>query len=79
MKLKNLRKALRKRTLENEGLMGMITLWLLLRGWHHMMEKDGLWFWGLVIFSIGFFNCIPYALKLIDGKGIKKEIKNEEK
>ena len=71
MKLKNLRKALRKRILDNEGLMGMITLFLLVRGWDHMMEKEGLWFWGLVIFSIGFFNSIPIALKLIDGKGLK--------
>jgi len=69
MKLKNLRKALRKRILDNEGLMGMISLFLLVRGWDHMMEKDGLWFWGLVIFSIGFFNSIPISLKLIDGKG----------
>ena len=71
MKLNNLKKFLRKRTLENEGLMGMITLWFLLSGWNYMNEKD-FWFWGLIIFSIGFFNCIPYALKLIDGKGFKK-------
>ena len=71
MKLKKLRQALRSRILENEGLMGMISLFLLVRGWNHMLEKDGLWFWGLVIFSIGFFNSIPIALKLIDGKGLK--------
>ena len=82
MKLKNLRKALRKRISDNEGLMGMLTLWLLLEGWNAMNEKDGAWLWGLIIFSAAFFNCIPYAVKLIDGKGIKKEIKpklNEEK
>jgi hypothetical protein len=79
MKLKNLRKALRKRISDNEGLMGMLTLWLLLEGWNAMMEKDGSWLWGLIIFSAAFFNCIPYAVKLIDGKGIKKQTKNEEK
>lgn len=78
MKLKNLKSSLRKRVLDNEGLMGMITLFLLVRGWTHMMDKEGFWLWGLVIFSIGFFGCIPIALKLIDGKGIKK-IKNEKK
>jgi len=71
MKLKKLRQALRSRILENEGLMGMISLFLLVRGWNHMMEKDGFWFWGLIIFTIGFFNSIPIALKLIDGKGLK--------
>ena len=79
MKLKKLRQAIRKRTLENEGLMGMITLWLLLDGWKYMNEKNGKWLFGLIIFSVGFFNCIPYALKLIDGKGLKKETENEEK
>ena len=72
MKLKNLRKALKSRITDNEGLQGMITLFLLVKGWEHMMEKDGLWFWGLIIFSVGFFSCIPIALKLIDGKGLKK-------
>lgn len=81
MKLKNLKSSLRKRVLDNEGLMGMITLFLLVRGWTHMMDKEGFWLWGLIMFTIGFFNSIPIALKLIDGKGLKniKRIKNEEK
>lgn len=76
MKLKNLRKALKSRIIDNEGLMGMLTLWLLLEGWNAMMVKEGFWLLGLIIFSAAFFNCIPYAVKLIDGKGIKK-IKND--
>ena len=70
-KSKKRKKALKSRITDNGGLMGMITLLLLVRGWEHMMEKDGLWLWGLIIFSIGFFNAIPIVLKLIDGKGIK--------
>ena len=66
MKLNNLKNSLRKRILENKGLMGMVTLFLLMRGWHHMLEKDGLWFFGLIIFSIGFFNCIPIVLQIIE-------------
>jgi hypothetical protein len=51
--------------------MGMLTLWCLLEGWKYMNEKDGMWLFGLLLFSAGFFSCIPIALKLIDGKGIK--------
>jgi hypothetical protein len=71
MKSKNLKRALRKRLTENRGLMGMLTLWCLLEGWKYMNEKDGMWLFGLLLFSAGFFSCIPIALKLIDGKGIK--------
>ena len=78
MKLKNIKKALKSRTIENEGLMGMVTFYLMWVGWAYMNEKDGAWLLGLVLFSLGFFNCIPIALKLIDGKGLKIN-NNEEK
>tara|TARA_Y100000389_G_C17047783_1_gene311239 strand:+ start:204 stop:422 length:219 start_codon:yes stop_codon:yes gene_type:complete len=72
MKLKNLKKALKSRIIDNEGLMGMITLFLLIKGWELMNTKEELtWLWGLMMFSFGFFNAVPTAVKLIDGKGLK--------
>lgn len=73
MTLKNIKKELKNRITDNKSLMGMVTLFFLLKGWDLMMIKESVFSFslGITIFGLGFFNAIPTVLKVIDGKGIK--------
>ena len=74
MMLKNLKNSLKRRVLENKGLMGIITLVFLLKGWDLMMMKVSLFHFslGFTIFGLGFFSVLPIVVKLITGKEYKR-------
>lgn len=73
MMLKNLKNSLKRRVLENKGLMGIITLVFLLKGWDLMMMKTSFiqFTLGFTIFGLGFFSILPIIVKLITGKEYK--------
>ena len=74
MMLKNLKNSLRRRVLENKGLMGIITFAFLLKGWDLMMAKASLFYFslGFAMFGLGFFSIMPIIVRLITGKEYKR-------